>query len=105
MRYDDFLAEYDRAHDDWSYGNMPQDAVGPEIARLRALVPQIEETNRRSWAENLLTRWQSYVDGPAMTDQVKAISVDRLRRPHGETPSDSDIEAVRFALRRMIDVG
>jgi mRNA interferase MazF len=43
--------------------------------------------------------------GYAMTDQVKAISLERLRRPHKEVLATGDVEAVKFALRRMLDVG
>lgn len=43
--------------------------------------------------------------GYAMTDQVKSISVDRLVSRHHETLSTEEIETVRFALRRIIDVG
>jgi mRNA interferase MazF len=40
----------------------------------------------------------------AMCDQVKSISVDRLTKPHPAQLSAAEIEAVKFALRQMIDV-
>lgn len=43
--------------------------------------------------------------GYAMTDQVKSISIDRLVSRHRDGLTSDEIEVVRFALRRMIDVG
>lgn len=42
--------------------------------------------------------------GYAMTDQIKSISTQRLKKPHPDQPSPEDIQAVKFALRRMIDL-
>lgn len=42
--------------------------------------------------------------GFAMTDQVKAISTDRLVSRHRAVLSPDEIERIKFALRRMIDV-
>jgi mRNA interferase MazF len=41
--------------------------------------------------------------GYAMTDQVKAISTQRLQRMHPKTLATEDVDRVKFALRRMID--
>jgi mRNA interferase MazF len=41
----------------------------------------------------------------AMCDQVKSISVDRLTKHHPARLSAEEIDAVKFALRQMIDVG
>lgn len=40
--------------------------------------------------------------GYAMTDQVKSISTERLKKRHPEQLSPADIDAVKFALGRMI---
>jgi mRNA interferase MazF len=42
--------------------------------------------------------------GYAMTDQVKAISVDRLVSRHRATLDPEEVAAVKFALRRMLDL-
>ncbi|MFK4091092.1 type II toxin-antitoxin system PemK/MazF family toxin [Kribbella sp. NPDC020789] len=42
--------------------------------------------------------------GYAMTDQIKSISVQRLKKPHPYQPSPADIQTVKFALRRMLDL-
>ena len=42
--------------------------------------------------------------GYAMTDQIKSISTQRLKKRHSEELSAADVVAVKFALRRMIDV-
>ncbi|MGW6282817.1 type II toxin-antitoxin system PemK/MazF family toxin [Kribbella sp. NPDC055071] len=42
--------------------------------------------------------------GYAMTDQIKSISLQRLKKPHREQLAPSDVESVKFALRRMIDI-
>lgn len=42
--------------------------------------------------------------GYAMTDQIKSISTQRLKKRHPEQPSPADVAAVKFALRRMIDL-
>jgi mRNA interferase MazF len=42
--------------------------------------------------------------GYVMTDQIKAISTDRLQKPHRNVLSADDIATVKFALRRMIDL-
>ena len=42
--------------------------------------------------------------GYAMTDQVKAISTERLQKRHREELSPADVAAVRSALRRMLDI-
>ena len=42
--------------------------------------------------------------GYAMTEQVKSISIKRLKRPHREMLDPDDITDIKFALRRMIDV-
>jgi mRNA interferase MazF len=42
--------------------------------------------------------------GYAMTDQIKAISTQRLRKPHRHAIDADDMEAVKFALRRMLDI-
>lgn len=41
----------------------------------------------------------------ALCDEVKLISRARLARPHPASLGDADIDAIRFVLRRMIDVG
>ena len=41
----------------------------------------------------------------AMCDQVKSISVNRLVTQHSATLRVTEIEAIKFALRQMIDVG
>lgn len=43
--------------------------------------------------------------GYAMTEQVKSVSLRRLVGRHKESLSAADIDAVRFCLRQMIDVG
>ena len=43
--------------------------------------------------------------GVAMCDQVKSISTDRLIRPHRARLAMNEIDAIKFALRQMIDVG
>jgi mRNA interferase MazF len=42
--------------------------------------------------------------GYAMTDQIKSISTQRLKKPHRDQLAPDDVAAVKFALRRMIDV-
>jgi mRNA interferase MazF len=42
--------------------------------------------------------------GYAMTDQVKAISTQRLRKPHRQTIDARDKEAIKFALRMMLEI-
>jgi mRNA interferase MazF len=42
--------------------------------------------------------------GYAMTDQIKAISTQRLQKQHRESLAPADIEAVKFAIRRMLEV-
>jgi mRNA interferase MazF len=41
----------------------------------------------------------------AMCDQVKSINVNRLAKPHIAKLRTTEIEAIKFALRQMIDVG
>jgi mRNA interferase MazF len=43
-------------------------------------------------------------NGVAMCDQIKSISVDRLLRPHRGQLNSTEVEAIKFALRQMIDV-
>lgn len=40
----------------------------------------------------------------AMCDQLKSISRDRLLRPHPTVLTQRDIDAIRFAMTRMIDI-
>jgi mRNA interferase MazF len=42
--------------------------------------------------------------GYAMTDQIKAISTQRLRKLDRHAVDADDMEAVKFALRRMLDI-
>jgi len=42
--------------------------------------------------------------GFAMCDQVKTISIDRLRNRHNDTLTDDEINAIRTALRHIIDI-
>jgi len=42
--------------------------------------------------------------GYAMTDQIKAISTDRLISRHRARLASEEIDAIRFALRRIVDV-
>ena len=42
--------------------------------------------------------------GFAMTDQIKSISTERLKKPHADQMVQADIQAVKFALRRMLDL-
>jgi mRNA interferase MazF len=42
--------------------------------------------------------------GVAMCDQVKTISTERLLRPHKARLTAEEIEAIKFALRQMIDI-
>lgn len=41
----------------------------------------------------------------AMCDQVKSISVNRLYKPHTAKLRATEIDAIKFALRQMIDIG
>jgi mRNA interferase MazF len=41
----------------------------------------------------------------AMCDQMKSIIVNRLINQHSTTLRAAEIEAIKFALRQMIDVG
>jgi len=40
-----------------------------------------------------------------MCDQVKSISINRLTKPHTAKLRPAEIEAIKFALRQMIDIG
>lgn len=40
----------------------------------------------------------------ALTDQIKSISVNRLRKRHPDTLAPTDVAAVKFVLRRMLDL-
>ncbi|MGL5866796.1 MAG: type II toxin-antitoxin system PemK/MazF family toxin [Dermatophilaceae bacterium] len=40
----------------------------------------------------------------AMCDQLKSVSRQRLRRRHRGRLTDDDVAAIRFVLRRMVDV-
>lgn len=42
--------------------------------------------------------------GYAMTDQIKAISTNRLQKPHKKSLAADEVAAVKFALRRMLDI-
>ncbi|GAA4416245.1 type II toxin-antitoxin system PemK/MazF family toxin [Actinokineospora soli] len=42
--------------------------------------------------------------GYAMCDQVKSISVERLVKPHKARLEEAEVDAIRFALRQMLDV-
>jgi mRNA interferase MazF len=42
--------------------------------------------------------------GFAMTDQVKAISTDRLVKRHTGTLTEQEIDSLKFALRQIISV-
>ena len=41
----------------------------------------------------------------ALCDHVKSISINRLAKPHIAKLHTTEIEAIKFALRQMIDVG
>lgn len=84
MRYEEFLADYDRVYDGWAYGKVPAERVGQEVARLRGLIPQIDEVDRREWAEDLLSRWESEASGPARERRGRAHQVlAQASRPGG----------------------
>ncbi|WP_238165421.1 type II toxin-antitoxin system PemK/MazF family toxin [Kribbella caucasensis] len=42
--------------------------------------------------------------GYAMTDQIKSISTQRLKKPHPDQLVSEDVQTVKFALRRMLDL-
>jgi len=103
VRYDDFVAEYDRVHNAWSYGNLPADQVPHELERLRALIPQIDEPEFREWGDNLLNRWQSRIDGPARGRRARASAV--LARAHRATgTSDERLAQYRQGIAEIASI-
>lgn len=75
MDYDDFIAEYDRGHNAWSYGHLTAENVIPEIERLRGMAARMALADEREYAADLLERWRSAVDGPQANRIGRAFEV------------------------------
>jgi mRNA interferase MazF len=87
-------------------GDRPAIVVGTPLACAipngLALVVPVTNTDRR-------LVWQPAVvigDRPsyAMCDQIRAISLQRLRRRHDVRLTVAEVHAIRYALRQLIDV-
>jgi hypothetical protein len=97
MRYDEFLQLYKAAYEDWSLGRVD---AGAEIGRLRRLVPQIDEVDRRSFAEHLLSEWTAE-SSPQARDRMARASAALARAGAEGGPDEERIERAREGRREI----
>jgi hypothetical protein len=103
MEYDVFIAEYDRVHDGWSYGHLPAENVVPEIDRLREWAARIEVADDREYAEYLLTRWRSAVDGPQADRIGRAFEV-YVNASRASGDDDERMTQYRLGISRITEI-
>lgn len=87
-------------------GTRPVIVVGTSLAcdlpnRLAVIVPLTSRDRRLPFQPRVNVGGRP---GFAMTDQVKSVSQLRLIKPHGGTLNDDEIDMIKFALRKIIDV-
>jgi hypothetical protein len=92
MKYDEFFAQFTAAHDAWYIGQADAET---EIARLRALIPDIEEPEKHSFAEFALADWERE-KSPEARDRMTRASNALARACAG---GGSDAERIERARR------
>jgi mRNA interferase MazF len=89
-------------------GRRPAIVVGTSLAcslpnRLAIVVPCTSTHREAPWQPRVVLADRA---GYAMCDQVKAISINRLVSRHqAGTVTEAERDAIRFALRRLVDIG
>jgi mRNA interferase MazF len=89
-------------------GRRPAIVVGTSLAcslpnRLALVVPCTSTNREAPWQPRVVLAGRA---GFAMCDQVKALSVNRLVSRHqAGRVSEAERDAIRFALRQLVDVG
>jgi mRNA interferase MazF len=77
---------------------------GLKVGRRLGLVTVVPLTSKpKGWGWRVATELGG-VRGEAMPEQIRTISVQRLRRPHGDALKPDQIEGIRAMLSRLIDV-
>ncbi|MEU4396500.1 hypothetical protein [Kribbella sp. NPDC023855] len=75
MEYDEFFAQYKRAHDEWSFGKLDAAGASAALARLQELVPSVEPSDKQQFADYLLRQWANETSVQADDRMARAMAV------------------------------
>lgn len=98
MRYDEFRAQFDEAHESWGFGRIDTAAAEAEIERLRGLVPQLESAEDRSDAEFVLDDFADEIS-PASQDRMGRASAALKEGLRSDGSIDEQIDRARQSMR------
>lgn len=104
MLFDEFMVEFDEAHESCGFGKIDTAAAEVKIERLRTLVPRLESDKDRSDAEFVLNDFADEIS-PASRDRMGRAAAALNAAMKSEGPVEEQIDRAHQGIRDITSIG